>query len=366
LPNFFFIDESGNTGDLVNAGIELTFGDQPIFVLIAIGVDDEAKLAEELARIRATHRIQGNELKSKRLTSRPGVALDVARFLQNRGMPVFVEVVDKRFFICATMVNHFVVPPVAGDFDQRSDVIQMKNDIAEYLHAFAPNTVLQAYISACMTPSVPATRAAFNEMRSWLEGRMSTEPNAELVMMFVRDAFDDFEEGAASGTENVNLFLPDPDLSKASKPYWMLPNLSSLTNVYGRINLYQNRQMKDVVLVHDEQVQFDRILEDGKTTMEAIARSGAAWPVRHADYGIPEGALRFSDSAHSAGIQAADVLAGFIMRFVQDVSRREKVPEREFLAAFRALSDFTNPRAATGLNYVLPTHTAQYLNLFRL
>jgi hypothetical protein len=34
------------------------------------------------------------------------------------------EVVDKHFFICATMVNHFVIPPVADEFERRPDVIR--------------------------------------------------------------------------------------------------------------------------------------------------------------------------------------------------------------------------------------------------
>ncbi|MGR9466324.1 DUF3800 domain-containing protein [Rhizobium leguminosarum] len=363
MSKVFFIDESGNTGDLVKAGKDLTFGDQAIFVLVAVGVDDETKLADELSRLRAVHRVQGCELKSKRLTTKPGVAADVARYLSRQGLPVFVEVVDKRFFICATMVNHFVVPPVARDFDGRVKVMRMKNAIAEYLHAQAPAAVLQAYLTACSSPSVSSTRLAFHEMIGWLESRMPGDSNAEFVHRFVRDTLEEFEESTTTG--EVNLFLPEPDFSKASNPFWMLPNLSSLTNIYGRINLFRKRKMRGVALVHDEQLQFDHILEAGKKTMEELARSGGAWPVRHADYRIIEGAeLRFSSSGQSAGIQAADVIAGFIMRFVQEVSRGDKLPGREFAEAFRVFADFTNPDRGAGLNYVLPTRTANLLNLF--
>ncbi|NWJ27658.1 DUF3800 domain-containing protein [Rhizobium sp. RM] len=366
MTNLFFLDESGNTGDLVKAGAELAFGDQSTFVLVAVGVDDEAELAAELSRLRAVHKIQGSELKSKRLVGKPRVASDVARYLHNRGLPVFVEVVDKRFFICATMVNHFVIPFVSQEFDGRRDVMEMKNNVAEYLHALAPLSVLQSYINACSAPSISATRSAFTEISLWLEVEAASDSNAEFILKFVRDTIDEFEHGARSPDGEVNLYLPDPDLSKASNPFWMLPNLSSLTNIYGRINLFRQRKMADVTLVHDEQLEFGHILQSGKATMEELAQAGKDWSVRDADYRVIERAeMRFLRSEQSAGIQAADVLAGFIMRFVQQM-QRSKVPAREFTDAYRAFADFTNPGRGTGVNYVLPTRMVNLLNLFWL
>ncbi|MGO7182504.1 DUF3800 domain-containing protein [Rhizobium brockwellii] len=366
MTNIFFLDESGNTGDLVKAGANLAFGDQSIFVLVAVGIDDEAALAAELSRLRAVHRIQGSELKSKRLVGKPGVAADIAKYLQHRRLPVFVEVVDKRFFICATMVNHFVIPPVSQEFDGRRDVMEMKNNVAEYLHALAPLPVLQSYISACSAPSVSATRSAFAEMVGWLGSIAASDGNAQFILKFVRDTLDEFEQAARSPDSEVNLYLPDPDLSKASNPFWMLPNLSSLTNIYGRINLFRRREMAGVRLVHDEQHQFGHILESGKKAIEDLALAGRDWSVRNADYRVIERAeMQFLRSEQSVGIQAADVLAGFIMRFVQQVQSSE-IPAREFTEAYRAFADFTDPRRGTGINYVLPTASVNLLDLFWL
>jgi hypothetical protein len=361
-----FLDESGNTGDLIKAGTDLGFGDQSTFVLVAVGVDDEAELATELSRLRAVHKIQGSELKSKRLVGKPRDAGDVARYLNHRGLPVFVEVVDKRFFICATMVNHFVIPFVSQEFDGRRDVMEMKNHVAEYLHALAPLSVLQSYIDACSAPSISATRSAFAEISDWLEVRAVSDSSADFILKFVRDTIDEFEQAARSPNGEINLYLPDPDLSKASNPFWMLPNLSSLTNIYGRINLFRRRKMADVTLIHDEQLQFDHILESSKKTIEDLAQAGKDWSVRNADYRVLERAeMRFLRSEQSPGIQAADVLAGFIMRFVQQVQRSE-APAREFAEAYRAFADFTHPGRGTGINYVLPTKTVNLLNLFWL
>lgn len=36
----YFLDDSGSSGDLVGTGSALDFGQQPVFVLACVGVDD--------------------------------------------------------------------------------------------------------------------------------------------------------------------------------------------------------------------------------------------------------------------------------------------------------------------------------------
>jgi hypothetical protein len=79
--------------------------------------------------------------------------------------------------------------------------------------------------------------------------------------------------------------------------------------------------MGSVRIIHDEQLQYGHILDDGKRASEEFAERGLTWPLPHADYGFTQGAhLTFASSDTSAGIQAADVIAGFVMRYVQDVN----------------------------------------------
>src|ERR1700689_2712113 len=56
-PMDYFIDESGNTGDLANGNLPSNFGDQPIFCLAAIGIADERLLKIEIDRLKAMHRV---------------------------------------------------------------------------------------------------------------------------------------------------------------------------------------------------------------------------------------------------------------------------------------------------------------------
>jgi hypothetical protein len=65
----FCFDESGHSGDLVKSGMAYDFLDQPIFVLTAVGIEDEAPLMQKIEAMRLRHRIPAGELKSKSLQS---------------------------------------------------------------------------------------------------------------------------------------------------------------------------------------------------------------------------------------------------------------------------------------------------------
>lgn len=53
----FYLDESGNTGDLCKVGAHPSFGGQRIFTLTCIGIDDLTALGEEVDRLKALHRL---------------------------------------------------------------------------------------------------------------------------------------------------------------------------------------------------------------------------------------------------------------------------------------------------------------------
>ena len=65
----FYIDESGNTGDLCKVGAHPDFGGQRMFTLACVGVSDLAALEEEICRLKSLHRLQGEELKSTRTST---------------------------------------------------------------------------------------------------------------------------------------------------------------------------------------------------------------------------------------------------------------------------------------------------------
>ena len=120
--------------------------------------------------------------------------------------------------------------------------------------------------------------------------------------------------------------------------------------------------MAGVTLLHDEQLHFEAILHDAKATLERLATANATPRVRFADYRVIEGAaLEFGRSHDHAGIQAADVLAGFLMRYARDVLDGKMPADACAQAAFHKIVGLGNPRRGLGVNFVMPTQ-----NLLRL
>ncbi|WP_452004903.1 DUF3800 domain-containing protein [Azospirillum largimobile] len=105
----FFIDESGNTGDLARADAEFDFAGQPVFSLAAIGITDEVSITEEIKFLRSKHNIQANELKLSRILKRkPEFAIDVVSVIARNNIPFFIEIVDKKYQIAISIINGIV------------------------------------------------------------------------------------------------------------------------------------------------------------------------------------------------------------------------------------------------------------------
>ncbi|SRR6266481_906527 len=148
----YYIDESGHSGDLINSGHALDFDGQPIFSLACIGVDDETRLASEIDRLRIKHQIASVELKSSSLKNKPGFILDLVEFVCNESLPFFIEVVDKKFFLCMHIVDCHIAPPCAGfAHDFKGSVV--RNGFADYPYDHEHIAVFEKFIVACIAPS---------------------------------------------------------------------------------------------------------------------------------------------------------------------------------------------------------------------
>jgi len=355
----YYLDESGSTGDLVRAGA-LGF-EQPVFVLACVGLDDLADLESEIRRLRSLHRVQSAELKSTVVRDKPAFVGDLLDYLHRQHAPVLIEVVDKKFLFCVNLVNQLILPPV-GAVDLKPESMFIRNVFADYLHAHLPQPAMQAYAVACDACSAESIRRVYEALSMWLERRPGDDIT-EALRHAVGESRTDFETAVQEG-EGLGFGLPIPDQSKTNKPFWMLPNLSSFTNIYARINLLHERAVEGITLVHDEQAQFDRILEGGKITTEKLLGLGAHLSLAHSDYGFEQKAdLEFRRSAECVGIQVADVLAGFIMRFVQSHLAGDSPVDPRYSETFRFLLTFSDPRRGTGINFMLTNRDVDRLGI---
>jgi hypothetical protein len=351
----FFIDESGHGGDAVRSGVAHDFLDQPIFVLAAVGTDSEAELAQSIESIRASHRVPTGELKS--VSARPASAVELLTHISDSRLPIFVEVVDKKYFLCAHLINSQLMPPVLGYEESRS-THYIKNQLAEFLYEEVSDHVLDRFIQSCTEPSDHSLMSSFGSQLLFTAGD-STTSEAQMRRSAMHDmiieSMKEYVELRENDAQAHLRFLPSPDLNKFSKHVWMLPNLSSFTNIYARINLFRRKRLADVRLVHDQQLEVDDILRAAKVAAESI-RDAAQQPFTpHSDYVFSEvAALEFVDSRSSLGVQVADVVAGTFMRFYRDRLHGRESPWSKTESAVRRLARESSAATGVGVNQFVP------------
>ncbi|HTQ13449.1 MAG TPA: DUF3800 domain-containing protein [Rhizomicrobium sp.] len=353
MASTYYIDESGNTGDLARQHGTSNFDSQPVFVLACIGCDDGEDLAIEIERLKTIYKVQAPELKSSSLVSKPAFITELAQFMREQQYPLLVEIVDKRYCLVTYIVSLLILTPLGAEIDYSPYVRMMKNLFAEYLHHWMPQKILEYFVVSCDDPSAKNVRRTLNCLKNWLAKRAPSDQMAGAIIHFVRENIAELTTELRTDVQAYRRFLPDPDKSTRNTPVWILPNLSSFANIYGRINMLHESKVSDVTLVHDEQRQFERILRDGKTLAENLAARGGEFVLPHSNFRFTESAkLKFATSHESAGIQAADAIAGFIMRYVKAVLSLGR-PDVPHSIAFDSLIRLSEPERGTGLNFVL-------------
>lgn len=356
----FFFDESGHSGDMVSSGAAYDFLDQPYFVLASVGVENEAMLVEQVNALRSAHRIPDGELRSKSrpLQRRPKFIADLLHLVCDQKLPFFIEVVDKKFFMYAHMVNSQLLPPVMG-YKDGPGLHFIKNHLVDFLYNEITDHVLDRYVAACMDPSDESLMSAFGSQLLFTAD-MSATSDAQVIRecmgRMVIDAMEEYGEVRKKNPEAYFRFLPSPDLNKHGKPVWMLPNLSSFTNIYARINRLRKGRVAGVRLIHDDQIEFEEILHTSKRAAESIKDHNINPFTPHSDFLFTESAsLTFVKSHESVGIQLADMLAGTVMRFYRDRMRDDgKSTAPEIECAVNRLVQSFDAATGVGVNQIVP------------
>jgi hypothetical protein len=359
----FYLDESGSSGDLIHTGDDLAFNGQPIFVLAALGVPDEGQMTSLVEALRHKHRLSTEEFKSTTLKSKGRFFRELVELLLDLQMPYFLEVVDKRFQICATLINTQLFTASHSDFGTEI-MARASNGVADMLYQYAPASVLQAFLDACKLDTPQAVDASFQALiHADIQASPPHENLAELVPALSRIVHDQFIDEQRNDPLAYRTYLPLPDLNKRGQPVWMLPNLSSLMNIYARINLARRRSLAGVRLIHDEQAHFDEILAMSKSMAEALREHAADFWTPHADYFFDQQAeLLFANSAQHLGLQLSDLLAGFTMRHVRALV--DGLPlDPDVSAGFDALMRATNPVTGSGVNLMVTNMFNEALQL---
>jgi hypothetical protein len=363
----YFIDESGNTGDLARSDSLFSFGEQPFFSLAAVGLDAAHSLEPAIEQLKASHRIKLPELKASALYDRPQFIYELVENLCAQRSPYFVEVVEKKYFLATHITSRQLLPPVAG-VAENAMFHWVKNVVADYLYERAPDDVYIKFIAACECPSDETLRAQLDSLIQFADPSINTEEPAVAVYEGANAVLAEYCEAVAGGNkEAYRDFLPIPDDSLRGKPIWVLPNLSAFTNVYARINLYEEGSLSTARLIHDEHAHFEHIFRISKRTVEALQERAKECFTPYSNFVFRETAeLSFARSQDTIGLQLADVLAGFCMRFVKDFFFSPKQLSCDAREVYRLLLRFSDPARGVGLNYVMSSGRAAALNLLGL
>jgi len=351
----FYLDESGHSGDVVNSGDGFDFKGQPFFSLAAVGLSDEEAVATRIFELREQHRIPAGELKSKSLNSKPIFVAQVIDYLQSIAAPIFVEVVDKRYFICVHITGFHLLAPCMG-FAEGPPLAFLRNALADFLNAVVTNEILDTFVEACLNPSEALVMRSFDlleELGKNLLSNPSSRDMAQGLCMTVTGARSELLALKATDSNAYLRFLPSPDLNKRSKRVWMLPNLTSFTNIYARLNLYFGQKLQGIHIVHDQQLEIDEILQSSKLAAEQIGQHGEQPYTPRSNFSFKEMAtFAFAQSHEGIGLQVADVVAGAVMRYFRD---GPQALHADLALAVENLIDASDGRTGYGINQVVAT-----------
>ena len=330
-----YIDESGNSGDLVQRKIDLTFSNQNIFTLSAVKIPEDvySKLEKEfIPELKKKYKIQSGEIKSSNLfDKKPKVILEIVDFIKDNNIDYFIEITDKKYDICNSMVIHQVIPPY---FISREELNGERKVLREiYMDIFIRNigeSEYQCFFEACQNINEESLLNSFHTLKKFFSEKIKEEKDLYLKIIYqcivndigisIEDYFDIKDK---EGLDNaVRKFLPIPDENKKGQLIYLLPQISSLTNLVARVN-YFNGNLEDINFIHDQQVHFDNILSYNVEKMLDVGETGYKFTNSKFNIEKPVDITLDADSKDNVGIQIADILSGFTMRYMQKRFKNE-------------------------------------------
>ncbi len=350
----YFIDESGNSGDIATSAWTQSLNEQPYFVMASVGATDENVINNIARDIIKKYKIQSKELKSSSIfKKRKFIVEDLVESLLKNDCRILVEIVDKKYQICMAIVDYFVFCPYFEP-SETSTFSDIKKTVCDILYDNVSEQDMQDYIAAFDSidhDSVVDINRCFENFK-----RIFSSFNlkyASVLGGLVEESRVIFERIKAIDGCIVakKRFLPLPDYSNG-REYNLLPNVNCLAHVYARINMAEG-SLSGVQIVHDEQREFKDALEDIIKTVENLSSDNST-VTPYANFNIKNcGAIfSFDRSVDRYGIQIADLVAGFCMRHVLSVAKDEDVAA-EFTRTYLKLGMITS--AKIGINQVLPT-----------
>jgi hypothetical protein len=352
-----YVDESGNDGDA--AIVSNLTGDQPSFALVGIGEEDSSDVLHGImGELRRRHRIKATEIKGRTLERHPELVFELVNAVTDAGLPLFVELMDKWFFVAANIVSHILLGPWLPQ--SRNGRVQA-NVLAEVITEHVGAAAIVSYCEFGRSPSRATFEAFKNTFRQEIASAKERAADANLAgtLALIANAFDESigtREGPAGASNSGYLqFLQPPDRTAHGKIIAMLPHVPAFTHLYARVNRFAPDSVT-VRTLHDQQSHVGPLLQSYAMYLESNAQAqelnDLAAPER-ANWQFASGkfSLDFADSRKSPGIQAADIIARFCTRRLNAVITGSTTNDDQTLSTLWNAQD---PSRGPGL-YVVST-----------
>lgn len=358
-----YVDESGHDGDVVGKKGLSTLDSTPYFSLAGIGLAQPNDWNKEIALLRTRHKIPKGELKSKSLVSKPEFSAEVIHRLLDLQTPIFVEVVDKRYYIYTDVITFLFFSP-SLNYSETRETHYLKLKLADFLYLHAPNEFYEAYFESRHNPGATTflnLLAVINKFTSPFPYHGESQELAVVANRMLMKVECEYESSLARGEDAWLNFYTPIDLNKHGKPVWLLPNVSSFLNVYARANRFFGKDFANIQFLHDDQLEAESIIRANKELIENISDEMHLPFTQGADYRFnSSAALKFVHSGSKIGIQLADIVAGASMRFYRDREKGTRISETLESAMLRLIrsGDGIN---GYGLNRVVPFYKADLM-----
>lgn len=361
-----YIDESGNSGDV--AGQAATLLAQPTFVLAGVVEDEQAGAADEVVRrVRVDYKLQAKDLKWKSFAKKPRALVALVRALREMSIVPFAELMSKRHYLASNLMTYLLGRRRVDYSDERQ--LAIANACADLLSVDVGHEALLAYAALSKAPTPEKLETVLLLLRVGIHNAIEEEripadrvPFAAFADHLVNDVVREWHSNCTS--ERLDLFVQEPDTSLGGHRLGLLPQVQAFSNLVARVNMHQSGR-HEVCLVHDEQSEFGPLIRQyfellitNRYAPQLSAHTTHAKAPVSWDFSGTKFTLRFDDSAHCAGIQIADVLAGFC-RSKLDAALLGETSDELLNVAACELGEFSAP---TGL--LLQATTEQVRTFF--
>lgn len=318
----FYIDESGNTGDLIITKNNSNFSSQEYFTLACISLNDAEldDINEYIKKLKLKYKIQTSELKFSKIKGlfgkKMGFILELLKYIETN-CRFIIEIVDKKYIVCTNIVHCFINPPYEQSDLELSESKKIHQEYSQWVYDNITLDFLIKFTDVARNPSENSVDELFCELLS-LTQEVDDPSSQDIYNATLKslNIFKKFKKNKHLDRDAYTYFLPLPETNKKGRLIGILPYVGSFYNIHARLNSLFDRDLSEVVLVHDNQSHFDEIIQLYHES--AVVNTNEYSKVfDNADFVFLNiSSLEFRDDKDSIGLQIADLFAGFVNKAI--------------------------------------------------